>query len=80
MKKAYLVLSVREIRRLLSVARASQRAAGRSTAHCIVLRGLVVKQLPADGELQVLSATFNNAVEKVEDETELFLSCKRVCV
>lgn len=77
-KKAYLVLSVREIRRMLKVASRQARRAnlrGRSAGnHCIVFEKLeVINRDEKDGQLQICSADLSmevNRLSKHEDEMD----------
>ena len=67
--KAYLVLQVKQLRRALRVAEANRKASGGGPNHCIVLDGLVVNRI--DGDAQVASYTFADAVEKLAEQTNL---------
>jgi hypothetical protein len=77
-ENAYLVLSVKEIRRMLLAARASRKISSSRLGHdvgdkhCIVLEGLTVARIAqGDNELQVTSSSVADAVAHIENRNKL---------
>jgi hypothetical protein len=77
-ENAYLVLSVKEIRRLLRAAQASRKISSSRLGHdagdkhCIVLEGLTVTRIAqGDNELQVTSSSVADAVKSIENRNKL---------
>lgn len=66
-KTAYLVLSVKDIRRLLNTATGNQKAHKKKTTHCIVLRNLQLVDVL--GRHQLSSVSLEVARQAVEADT-----------
>ncbi len=64
-KTIYTVLSVKQIRRMLSAAERSQRANKAKSSHCVVLDGLQLVEMPE--AIQLTSHSVDCAITEIED-------------